>query len=120
MNTVITIVCCLIPCIGLILGLMIRQKGNKRKKKGDLPGAPSAELLCAIGMRIFVTAVILLLITVLVLWLAPADTGKARFGMAVVIVTVQYAAAMVLIFMVSGMLQKDKAKRIEREQKKDA
>ena len=65
-------------------------------------------------------AAVLLVITVLVLSLAPMDTPRTRLVTAILMVTVQYAAAIGLIFSVNGMLKKDKMKRKETQEKENA
>ena len=120
MNTAFTVICCLIPCIGIALGLMFMQKGKKKKEMTEASGGMSSGLLIAIGTRILALAAVLLVITVLVLSLAPMDTPRTRLVTAILMVTVQYAAAIGLIFSVNGMLKKDKMKRKETQEKENA
>ena len=120
MNTAVTVVCCLIPCIGIVLGLMFMQKGKKKRVNNTDAAGPSAALLSEVGVRILVVAAVLLVLTMLVLALAPVSAGKTRLVTAILLVTVQYVAAMVLIFMINGMLRKDKEQRKEIQKKENA
>ena len=116
MSTAMTVICCLIPCIGMALGLMLIQKA-KKKKADDAASGPSNAVVSAAGVRILITAAVLLVVTVLVLAFVPAATPKARLVTAILVVTMQYAAAMVLIFGISGMLHKDRKNRTQTEKK---
>ena len=116
MGTAMTVICCLIPCIGMALGLMFIQKA-KKKKADDVISGPSDTVVTAVGRRILITAALLLVVTVLVLAFVPAATPKARLFTAILVVTMQYAAAMVLIFCISSMLHKDRKNRTHTEKK---
>ena len=116
MGTAMTAICCLIPCIGMALGLMFIQKA-KKKKADDVISGPSNAVVSAAGVRILITAAVLLVVTVLVLAFVPAATPKARLVTAILVVTMQYAAAMVLIFCISSMLHKDRKNRTHTEKK---
>ena len=116
MGTAMTVICCLIPCIGMALGLMFIQKA-KKKKADDVISGPSDTVVTAVGRRILITAAVLQVVTIPVLTFVPAATPKVRLVTAILVVTMQYAAAMVLIFCVSGMLHKDRKNRIQTEKK---
>lgn len=120
MNTAVTVICCLIPCIGIALGLMFMQKGKKKKEMAEAPGGMSSGRLIAIGTRILAVAAVVLAITVLVLSLVPMDTARTRLVTAILMVTVQYAAAIGLIFSINAMLKKDKVKRKGTQEKENA
>lgn len=111
MNTAITVVCCLIPCIGIVLGLIFLQKSKGKKTEGTEISGPSAKLLKAVGVRIVATAAGLLTLTVLALAFVPMETPKSRLGALALLVTVQYGAAIALIFSANGMLRKDQEQR---------
>ena len=116
MGTAMTVICCLIPCIGMALGLMFIQRAQK-KQADDVISRPSDTVVTAVGRRILITAALLLVVTVLVLAFVPAATPKARLVTEILVVTMQYAAAMVLIFCISGMLHKDRKNRTHTEKK---
>ena len=120
MNTAVTVICCLIPCIGIVLGLMLIQKGKKKKESGGEISGPSAKLLKAAGVRILIVAAVLLIAAILVLALVPMNTPKSHLVTAILLVTAQYAAAMVLIFMISGMLHKDRKDTKDTSKREDA
>ena len=117
MNTAATIICCLIPCIGIVIGCMLTHNG-KKKESSSMSGASGAVVKAA-GSKVLAASVVLLVVAVLVLTLVPISTPKTRLVTAILLVTVQYAAAMVLIFVISGMLHKDKKNRsqIQNEEK---
>lgn len=120
MNTAVTVVCCLIPCIGIVMGLMIMRKGKMKKEMDGVPGAMSSGLLIAIGTRILTVTAVLLVLTVLLISFVPTDTARMRLVTAILMVTVQYAAAIGLIFSINGMIKKDKVKRKEIQEKENA
>lgn len=104
MNTAITAVCCLIPCIGLVLGILLCVKAARRTQTEQKPGAMSAEALKMTGHMILPAAVTELVLTLLILFLAPVTGTKPRLVMTILLVTVQYATAMVLIFMINARM----------------
>lgn len=120
MNVAVTVICCLIPCIGIVLGLMFLQKGKQQNPKDSGTGKPSAALSGAVGVRILLVAAVLLVVTILVLVLAPMDTAKIRLVTAILLVTAQYVTAMVLIFMINGMLRRDREQRKNMQGKENA
>ena len=117
MQIIVTVICCLIPCIGLALGAMLLQKG-KKAKESKISG-PSAEFYKKAGKCIAAAAAVFLAVSVVVLLATPVDTAKSALVTAILLVTAQYGAAMVLIFLISGMLHKDKKRRTEVEKKED-
>lgn len=119
MNTAVTVICCLIPCIGMVVGVMLLQKAKKKAAKETDTAGPMPQLMKRVGTRILIVAAVLLAVTVLALMLVPMNTAKFRLITAILLVTVQYGAAMVLIFVVSGMLQKDKKQRNEMQKKEN-
>ena len=104
MNTAITAVCCLIPCIGLVLGILFCVKAARRAQTEQKPGAMSADVLRMAGRRILPVAIAELVLTLLVLFLVPVTGTKPRLVMTILLVTVQYATAMVLIFIINARM----------------
>lgn len=80
MKIAITVICCLIPCIGMVLGLLMLFKGTKRKtdaKPGTLPGS----FLVSSGRLILLLALAELVLTLLILFFAPVTGTKPVYGM---------------------------------------
>lgn len=116
MKIAITVICCLIPCIGMVLGLLMLLKGTKRKtetKPGTLPGS----FLVSSGRLILILALAELVITLLVLFLAPVTGTKPRLMMTILLVTLQYISAMILIFVLNARMPHDSGKKQDKNEK---
>ena len=116
MSTAITIVCCLIPCIGLVLGILLCAKASRRTQTTQKPGAMSADVLRMAGRMILPVAITELVLTPLVLFLVPVTGTKPRLVMTILLVTVQYATAMVLIFIINARMPRSTQKKEQTEE----
>lgn len=120
MKIAITVICCLIPCIGMVLGMLMLFKGTKRKtetksetKPGTLPGC----FLVSSGRLILILALAELVLTLLVLFLAPVTGTKPRLMMTILLVTLQYISAMILIFVLNARMPHDSGKKQDKNEK---
>ena len=116
MNTAIIAVCCLIPCIGLVLGILLCVKAGRRIKTEQKTGVMSADVLRMAGHMVLPVAITELVLTLLVLFLVPVTGTKPKLVMTIFIVTVQYATAMVLIFLINARMPHSTSKREQTEE----
>lgn len=116
MQIAITVICCLMPCIGMVLGLLMLSKGKKKIKGIAKPGSLPGNVQLSFGRVILGIALVELVLTLAVLFLAPVTCTKPRLIMTILLVTVQYITAMVLIFVLNARMPHSTRKSPEKDE----
>lgn len=119
MQTAITVICCLMPCIGLVLGLLMLMKGKKKLTNGAKPGSLPGNVQLSFGRVISGIALAELVLTLAVLFLAPVTGTKHKLIMTIFLVTVQYATAMILIFVLNARMPRSPRKKQEEDKQQE-
>lgn len=105
-TTGITVVSCLIPLAGLVIGLYFLSLGKRRMDQAPDPRRVSGEKLMRIARRALLVAGVCLILTLVITLLASGLTHKGRVVTAILLVSVQYIAAMVLVLTISKTIKK--------------
>ena len=120
MQIAITVICCLMPCIGMVLGLLMLSKGKKKIQGTAKPGSLPGNVQLSFGRVILGIALVELVLTLAVLFLAPVTGTKPRLIMTILLVTVQYITAMVLIFVLNARMPHSTRKSQEKDETQES
>ncbi|HCT90680.1 MAG TPA: hypothetical protein DF613_04745 [Lachnospiraceae bacterium] len=99
------LVTCLMPCVGIGIGIFFMGKGSRRAKE-PVSGAVSGDVLTRIGRLAAVAGAVGAAVTVAVLLLTLQLARHWRVGVAVAVVTVQYVVTIAVVIAVSRMLRR--------------
>lgn len=116
MQIAIIVICCLMPCIGLVLGLLMLMKGKSKLTDGTKPGGLPGKVQLSFGRVILCVAFAELVLTLAVLFLAPVTGTKPKLILTILVVTVQYATAMILIFVLNARMPHSPRKKQEKDE----
>ena len=116
MQIAIIVICCLMPCIGLVLGLLMLMKGKSKLTDGTKPGGLPGKVQLSFGRVILGVAFAELVLTLAVLFLAPVTGTKPKLILTILVVTVQYATAMILIFVLNARMPHSPLKKQEKDE----
>ena len=116
MQIAIIVICCLMPCIGLVLGLLMLMKGKNKLTDGTKPGGLPGKVQLSFGRVILGVAFAELVLTLAVLFLAPVTGTKPKLILTILVVTVQYATAMILIFVLNARMPHSPRKKQEKDE----
>ena len=116
MQIAIIVICCLMPCIGLVLGLLMLMKGKNKLTDGTKPGGLPGKVQLSFGRVILGVAFAELVLTLAVLFLTPVTGTKPKLILTILVVTVQYATAMILIFVLNARMPHSPRKKQEKDE----
>lgn len=116
MQIAIIVICCLMPCIGLVLGLLMLMKGKNKLTDGTKPSGLPGKVQLSFGRVILGVAFAELVLTLAVLFLAPVTGTKPKLILTILVVTVQYATAMILIFTLNARMPHSPRKKQEKDE----
>ena len=116
MQIAIIVICCLMPCIGLVLGLLMLMKGKNKLTDGTKLGGLPGKVQLSFGRVILGVAFAELVLTLAVLFLAPVTGTKPKLILTILVVTVQYATAMILIFVLNARMPHSPRKKQEKDE----
>lgn len=102
----LVLVTCLMPCVGIGIGIFFMRKGNRAQKEEPAQGAVPGAVLARIGRLAAAAGAAAAVATVAVLLLTLDLVRPWRVGVAVAVVTVQYVATMAVVIAASRMLRK--------------
>ena len=120
MQIAIIVICCLMPCIGLVLGLLMLMKGKNKLTDGTKLGGLPGKVQLSFGRVILGVAFAELVLTLAVLFLAPVTGTKPKLILTILVVTVQYATAMILIFVLNARMPHSPRKKQEKDERQES
>ena len=120
MQIAIIVICCLMPCIGLVLGLLMLMKGKNKLTDGTKPDGLPGKVQLSFGRVILGVAFAELVLTLAVLFLAPVTGTKPKLILTILVVTVQYATAMILIFVLNARMPHSPRKKQEKDERQES
>lgn len=102
----LALVTCLMPCVGIGIGVAFLRKGSRAEKEEAVQGAVSGEILMRIGRLAAAAGAVAAVVTLAALLMTLHLARPWRVGAAVAVVTVQYVVTMAVVFAASRMLRR--------------